>query len=88
MLPLQRAHELAELGVIQVGDGPERHAVPDPMAHLEPANRSRVAGGSPIGCGSEVYADRMEAPLIHERGDRLAADVVEPTTNQRKTDGR
>ena len=85
---LQRAHELAELGVIQIGDGPERHAVPDPMAHLEPTNRSRVAGGSPIGRGPDEHVDRMEAPLIHERGDRLAGDVVEPTTHQRKTDGR
>ena len=27
----------------------------------------------------------MEAPLIHERSDQLTGDMVEPTTNQRKT---
>jgi len=30
----------------------------------------------------------MEAPLIHDRGNRPARDVVEPATDQRKTVGR
>ena len=61
---------------------------PDPMAHLEPADGSAVAVGRLIGRGPDEHVNRMEAPLIHERGDRLAGNVVEPTTNQWKTDGR
>jgi hypothetical protein len=30
----------------------------------------------------------VEAPLIYERRDTLSRDVVEPTTNEGKTDGR
>ena len=84
---MQRAHELRELGVIQVLDCPERHPVPIPWCTWNP-RIDRGVGGRRIGGGPDEHVDRMEAPLIDEHGDGLAGNVIEPAANQGKTDGR
>jgi SAM-dependent methyltransferase len=38
---LERLDELVELGVVEIGDGPEGHAVAGPVAHLEAAEGPR-----------------------------------------------
>ena len=41
-LRLERLDELVKLGVVEIGDGPERHLVAGPVPHVEAAEGARV----------------------------------------------
>src|SRR5215471_861888 len=77
LLVLQRADELGELFVVQVGDRPERHAVAPPMARVESAKRLLFRPGGLIGRRPDEHVDRVLLALIHDCGDRPARDVLE-----------
>ena len=85
----QRSNELGQLGIVQVGYCPERHVAVDPLMNVESSHRSverpceRV-----IALWRDEHVDRVLLSLIDERSNRLAVDVIEPASDQRKSDRR
>jgi hypothetical protein len=81
--------ELIELDVVEIGDCPEGHAVVRPVAHLEAAEGSRVgARFAAVGRGPHEHVDRVLPALIDERGNGAAAEIVEPSADQREAERR
>src|SRR5579862_589753 len=84
---VERVHELAELRRVEVGDGPELHAVVAPVDGVVAAfarhrhgfqRRPRTSGGP------RVDVDHVLPPPVDERGHRASAQRVHPASGQRE----
>jgi antitoxin (DNA-binding transcriptional repressor) of toxin-antitoxin stability system len=78
-------NELAERSAVEVADGPEVQPLVRPVAHIVALNGPRRDGGV-FGTQSlrHEQINDMLAPLVHDRGHRLAVDVIKPAAKQRE----
>ena len=86
---MERLDELVQFRVVEIGDGPEGHAVARPVPHVEAAKRARVGRGlTTVRSGPYEDIDRVLPALIDERGDGAAGKVIESAADQRKAERR
>jgi hypothetical protein len=86
---MEGADELVQFHVVEIGDGPEGHAVASPVAHLEAAERARVRGRlAGIRSGPHEDVDRVLPALIDERRDGAAGEVIESAADEGKAERR
>src|SRR5258706_10854432 len=86
---MERLGKLVELRIVEIGDGPEGHAVAGPVAHLEAAESARVDRRfAAVRRGPHEDVDRVLPTLIDERGDGATGEVIESAADQRKAERR
>src|SRR5215204_413692 len=79
--------ELGQLGVIQIGYGPERHAVADPVMNMESSNRLDVGTRERvIRSRRDEHVNRVLPALVDERSHRPPAEVIETPSDEWKAD--
>ena len=83
----ERLTKLGQLGLIQIGYRPKRHAVMDPVTNVE-SSKVLDAGLREhiIQRWGDKYVDGVPLPLIDECGHWPSADVIEAAPDERKPD--
>src|SRR5690242_9965614 len=85
-LLLQKLGELLQLGEVQIRDGPPLHAGTRPTDQIVAlANRRLPRCFCFIARRPNEHVDWMLSPLIDDRGDRAAFDVVESPACQNES---
>src|SRR5258706_9626803 len=76
--------KVTQLVAVHVGDNPVGHAVPGKVHYVEAIARDRPLGRvAPR--GPDKYVDGMLAALVHQRGDRLPADVIQAPAREHES---
>src|SRR5208337_4741260 len=88
LLALTRSQQLDEIGKLigaKIGNGPERHAILAPMQEVVAAAAARCgAVARATAFRPDVKIDHVLAPLVDQRRDRLAGEIVQTPARQRK----
>ena len=82
-LLLQGANELIEVRVVDVRHRPVGRTFAHPMSHVESSNRPSVRRGDRLRrLRRHEHIDRVLAARVHERGDGMASQVVQPSPGE------